>query len=64
LKFVLKLIASASVALILGAVSADFALWVAAQHGAVSATSDNPYARAAYVIRDFFPGDAPAETQP
>jgi len=55
LKFLLKLTMASSLAVILGAVSAGVALRFEAQAGGASATSQNPYARAAWTLRDFLP---------
>lgn len=58
MKFFLKLTLSIVLALTLGTGSAYFALRYTAQSGTMSATSDNPYERAAFALRDFLPGEA------
>ncbi len=55
MKFLLKLMFASSLAVILGAVSAGIALRFEAQRDGASLTSPNPYARAAYTLRDFLP---------
>lgn len=55
MKFLFKLVVSASLAFILGAASAWLALYLVAASGGASATSENPYSRAAHVLRDFLP---------
>ncbi|MDR3497760.1 MAG: hypothetical protein P4L72_00885 [Parvibaculum sp.] len=51
----LKFTAAATIAVALGLGSAYSILRAEAQRGAASATSENPYARAAYAARDFLP---------
>lgn len=64
MKFVLKLFVSASLAVILGAASAGVALWYEAGHGTPNATSENPYARAAYAVHDYLPLGPKPEARP
>lgn len=63
-KLLLKLIMSTSLAVILGVGTAGYALWFEAKQDGASATSLNPYARAAYRMRNFLPGDTTGETRP
>ncbi|MGB5950702.1 MAG: hypothetical protein WBG82_15400 [Parvibaculum sp.] len=64
MKFLFKLVVSASLAVILGAGSALLALYFVTASGTASATSENPYSRAAYVLRDFLPQGGETGTSP
>lgn len=57
-RFLFKLSVVASLAVILGMGSAAGALWFVTERGAAAATSENPYARAAYRVRDLLPNGA------
>lgn len=57
-RFLFKLAVMVSLAVMLGMGSAVGALWLVTDRGAASATSENPYARAAHAVRHLLPNGA------
>jgi hypothetical protein len=55
LEFFLKFTLAFAIALALGLGSAYGALWFEAKSGGAGLTSENPYARAAFAVRDILP---------